>query len=215
MARRHIKLGQEKVARQGQASYRTARDISLGRIIQANEPEVAFHEHPESREVIFVHPRERMRVEAAKPSKSEASTSRVSGPTPGLAADRPDLVRSYLQAEHQQRLEYARIEHERRMEVIEAEAALVGSRRLLSSRKVVPNGGHLGTMDVEVSPPAGLETIRAALTRHLGTPEAADAWLDSEDTGYPTTAMDAIQAGKADLVMADLEQQWGPSPSYA
>ena len=56
--------------------------------------------------------------------------------------------------------------------------------------------------------------IREALCHHLGSIAAADAWLNSPETGYPTTAMEAIREGKAELVMDDLEQQWGTSPSH-
>lgn len=59
------------------------------------------------------------------------------------------------------------------------------------------------------------QKIRAILVEHLGSENAADAWLDSEHTGYPTSARDAIENGHAELVLADLESQWGPSPSYA
>ncbi len=57
--------------------------------------------------------------------------------------------------------------------------------------------------------------IRALLLLHLGSMKAVDAWLDSPDTGYPTTARDAINAGHAEFVLRDLESQWGPNPSYA
>jgi hypothetical protein len=57
--------------------------------------------------------------------------------------------------------------------------------------------------------------IRALLLDHLGSPKAVDAWLDSPDTGYPTTARDAVNAGHAEFVLKDLESQWGPNPSYA
>ncbi|WP_165074932.1 hypothetical protein [Paludisphaera rhizosphaerae] len=55
----------------------------------------------------------------------------------------------------------------------------------------------------------------AILIEHLGSQEAADAWLDSPDTGYPTTARDAILASRGEFVLQDLESQWGPNPNYA
>ena len=63
--------------------------------------------------------------------------------------------------------------------------------------------------------PTDLARIEALLIEHLGSKKAADAWLDSPDTGYPTTARDAIDAGHAEYVLQDLLSQWGPSPSYA
>jgi hypothetical protein len=56
--------------------------------------------------------------------------------------------------------------------------------------------------------------IRALLIQHLGSENAADVWLNSTNTGYPTTALDVIRAGKGDLVLDDLENRWGPGPSY-
>ena len=41
------------------------------------------------------------------------------------------------------------------------------------------------------------------------------ASVGSQSTGYPTTARDAVEAGHAEFVLADLESQWGPCPSYA
>ena len=60
-----------------------------------------------------------------------------------------------------------------------------------------------------------LAQIQALLIEHLGSEAAANAWLDSRSTGYPTTARDAVEAGHAEFVLADLESQWGPCPSYA
>jgi len=57
--------------------------------------------------------------------------------------------------------------------------------------------------------------IRDVLIAHLGSPGAADAWLNSTTTGYPTTAADAIAAGHGLLVLEDLKRQRGPAPTYA
>jgi len=57
--------------------------------------------------------------------------------------------------------------------------------------------------------------IRGLLVNHLGSDEAADAWLNSRETGYPDTALAAIKSGAGELVLGDLESQWGPSPAYA
>ena len=123
--------------------------------------------------------------------------------------------RRYAMAEHDKNTEYAKIEHARRMQVIEAEAALVEEKRRRLAEEIPQVLESQETTMADSPKPASLETIREALIYHLGTPVAAAAWLNSPDTGYPTTAMDAIRAGHADVVMADLEQQWGPSPCYA
>jgi hypothetical protein len=120
-----------------------------------------------------------------------------------------------LRREHLQRLQHSAIEHEARMEVIRGEAAIVAEKRRRLAEELAPPAEAAPSRSAAVAPPATLETIREALIYHLGTPVAAAAWLNSPDTGYSTTAMDAIREGKADLVMADLEQQWGPSPAYA
>lgn len=60
-----------------------------------------------------------------------------------------------------------------------------------------------------------LRHIRSALAAHMGSVNAADAWLDSRDTGYPTTARDAIREGRGLDVLGDLEGQWGPGPHYS
>ncbi len=53
------------------------------------------------------------------------------------------------------------------------------------------------------------------LAEHLGSKDAAISWLKSSGTGYPGTALEAIQQGHANLVLVDLETQWGLGPSYA
>lgn len=59
-----------------------------------------------------------------------------------------------------------------------------------------------------------LAKIRALLIEHLGSANAADVWLNSAKTGYPTTALDAIRAGHGEAVLDDLENRWGPGPHY-
>jgi hypothetical protein len=48
-----------------------------------------------------------------------------------------------LEAEHRQRLEYARIEHERRIELIEAEAAFFDQRCRLLAEQITPSNARL------------------------------------------------------------------------
>jgi hypothetical protein len=73
--------------------------------------------------------------------------------------------------------------------------------------------------DLSAHPPKSkeqaFELIWSILVDHLGSALAAQAWLNSTNTGYSGSAMDAIREGDADLVLEDLCQQWGPSPSYA
>ena len=57
--------------------------------------------------------------------------------------------------------------------------------------------------------------IKAKLVFHLKSEEAADAWLQSPNTGYPDTALAAIKSGYAELVLSDLESQFGPNSAYA
>ncbi len=62
---------------------------------------------------------------------------------------------------------------------------------------------------------AHFKKIRELLAEHLGSHAAARVWLLSPDTGFETTALDAIRKGHVKTVLATLESQWGPSPSYA
>jgi hypothetical protein len=48
-----------------------------------------------------------------------------------------------LEAEHRQRMEYARIEHERRMEAIEAEAVFFDQRCRLLAELITPSNARL------------------------------------------------------------------------
>jgi hypothetical protein len=57
--------------------------------------------------------------------------------------------------------------------------------------------------------------MRQLLAEHLGSHAAARLWLVSTATGFETTALDAVRNGQAKLVLATLESQWGPSPTYA
>ena len=55
-------------------------------------------------------------------------------------------------------------------------------------------------------PKPTLEEIRSNLAGQLGSLAGADAWLTSPHTGYPTTALDAINAGHAAFVLEDIER---------
>jgi hypothetical protein len=57
--------------------------------------------------------------------------------------------------------------------------------------------------------------VQELLAQHLGSHAAARVWLISNNTGFETTALDAIRKGQVKVVLATLESQWGPSPSYA
>lgn len=57
--------------------------------------------------------------------------------------------------------------------------------------------------------------VRQLLAEHLGSHAAARLWLVSLETGFEGTALEAIRAGKVQLVLATLESQWGQSPTYA
>ena len=57
--------------------------------------------------------------------------------------------------------------------------------------------------------------VQKLLAEHLGSYAAARLWLVSPGTGFETTALDAIRRGQVQVVLATLESQWGPSPTYA
>ena len=81
----------------------------------------------------------------------------------------------------------------------------------------VPDEAQLTAMVGRLDPKdrAAFTRARELLAQHLGSDAAARLWLVTPDTGFQTTALDAIRDGKAKLVLATLESQWGPSPSYA
>jgi hypothetical protein len=56
---------------------------------------------------------------------------------------------------------------------------------------------------------------RRMLAEHLTSHAAARLWLVTPSAGFVTTPLDAIRNGQAKLVLAMLESQWGPSPTYA
>ena len=93
--------------------------------------------------------------------------------------------------------------------LIDALSRIVGQIRVLESLK--SGEGPIPVVD----DPGTFPKIKALLAGHLGSDEAADAWLGSRSTGYPETALVAIQSGFGHLVLGDIEAQLGPSPSYA
>jgi hypoxanthine phosphoribosyltransferase len=54
-----------------------------------------------------------------------------------------DRASELLEAEHRQRMEYARIEHERRMEAIEAERAYFDERCRQLAEQITPSNARL------------------------------------------------------------------------
>jgi hypothetical protein len=56
---------------------------------------------------------------------------------------------------------------------------------------------------------------RRMLAEHLTSHAAARLWLVTPSPGFVTTPLDAVRNGQAKLVLAMLESQWGPSPTYA
>lgn len=81
----------------------------------------------------------------------------------------------------------------------------------------VPNEAQIDEVAHHLSPAdrKGFQRMRRLLAEHLGSHAAARLWLVSAGTGFETTALDAIRAGEAKLVLATLEAQWGASPTYA
>jgi hypothetical protein len=69
---------------------------------------------------------------------------------------------------------------------------------------------HLNSSDQEA-----LRRIVSELTEHLGSPEAARLWLVTRAPEFGTTPEKAIRSGKARVVLAVLESQWGPNATYA
>jgi hypothetical protein len=59
------------------------------------------------------------------------------------------------------------------------------------------------------------ERVRQLLAEHLGSHAAARLWLVSPGTGFDPTPLDAVRKGQVKVVLATLESQWGPSPTYA
>jgi hypothetical protein len=91
----------------------------------------------------------------------------------------------------------------------EADAAVAA---WIVGRKTAAWGNQPSTADR----PAPVEQrILDRLVAHLGSDQAARAWLGSPHTGYPTTATDAIHRGHAAFVLADLEKRFGPGSDYA
>jgi hypothetical protein len=60
-----------------------------------------------------------------------------------------------------------------------------------------------------------LRRIVSLVAAHLGSPEAARLWLVTPAPEFGTSPLSAIEAGRANLVLAVLESLWGPSPNDA
>src|SRR5689334_17249360 len=76
--------------------------------------------------------------------------------------------------------------------------------------RITDAAGDLGSEDRDA-----FKQVRVLLAEHLGSDAAARLWLVTPGTGFETTALDAVRQGKAKLVLATLQSQWGPSPVYA
>jgi hypothetical protein len=70
--------------------------------------------------------------------------------------------------------------------------------------------GHLKPADSEA-----WQRLRQLLTQHLGSAAAARLWLVTPSPGFVTTPIDEVRKGRAKLLLAMLESQWSPSPTYA
>jgi len=79
-----------------------------------------------------------------------------------------------------------------------------------SEAQITDGAGPLSSGDCEV-----FDQIRELLAEHLGSHAAARLWLVTPGAGFETTPLDAIRKGQVKAVLATLESQWGPSPSYA
>ena len=77
-------------------------------------------------------------------------------PSPPLIRLEVPRLTALLEAEHRQRMEYARIEYERRIELIEAEAALIDARCRRLASEITPGNERLDAMAGTFSAPAGI-----------------------------------------------------------
>lgn len=72
-----------------------------------------------------------------------------------MSSETLDRAAELLEAEHRQRMEYARIEHERRMEAIEAEAAFFDQRCRLLAEQLAPSNARLDKLVGTFKAPPG------------------------------------------------------------
>lgn len=80
-----------------------------------------------------------------------------------------------------------------------------------SESEIRTGAGSLGATDQDT-----FDKVRDLLARHLGSYAAARLWLTTPRVaGLPGTPLEAIREGRVNQVLAALESQWGPNPSYA
>jgi hypothetical protein len=61
-----------------------------------------------------------------------------------------------------------------------------------------------------------LEDITNMLASHMGSKEAAELWLNTVDPVVSNeTPKETIDRGRIDIIIAYLEDHWGPGPSYS
>jgi hypothetical protein len=72
-----------------------------------------------------------------------------------MSSETIDRATELLEAEHRQRMKYARIEHERRMEAIEAEAAFFDQRSRDLAEQLAPSNARLDKLIGTFKAPSG------------------------------------------------------------
>lgn len=87
----------------------------------------------------------------------------------------------------------------------------------IASRPDIADQAKMEEVSRELSPKDRkmFKQVQKLLAEHLGSHAAARLWLVRAGTGFETTALDAIRKGQVQVVLATLESQWGPSPTYA
>jgi hypothetical protein len=76
--------------------------------------------------------------------------------------------------------------------------------------QILESAGDLSAVDR-----SAFARTRRLLAQHLGSHAAARLWLITPSPGFVTTPLDAVSRGKAKVVLAMVEAQLGPSPTYA
>jgi hypothetical protein len=81
----------------------------------------------------------------------------------------------------------------------------------------VPDEGQIGQALGRLEPAdrRAWQRLRKLLAQHLGSAAAARLWLVTPSPGFEATPLDEVRKGRAKLLLAMLESQWGPSPTYA
>lgn len=61
---------------------------------------------------------------------------------------------------------------------------------------------------------AVFKQIKTLLIKHLGSHAAAELWLITSSPEFINTPLETIHTGNAKLVLAMLQSQYGPNPTY-